>query len=80
MPEHRFPLQLECLTLAVQSTTSMVIPEDLGEDDVTKMILKRASAFLGWAQSTTPTRRINEELRPHPRPIPLGDPTESPVR
>lgn len=81
MPDHKFPLQMECLALAVQSTAVEMSTSDAGEDDHTKMILKRASAFLGWAQGSTPTRTTNPYLRPPRRPADLPtDPLESPVR
>lgn len=86
MPDHRFPLQMEALALAVQSAGKIgELANDDGSEvkyhEMTKLILQRASAFLGWTQSTTPTRKPNEELRPR-RGMPevLGDPTESPVR
>ncbi len=84
MADHKYPLQMEALALAVESMSTMVLPEELGEVDVTKMILTRASAFLGWAQASHPSHREpNPYLRPSPKIMAAmgeGDPLEGPVR
>ncbi len=87
MADHRFPLQMEALALAVQSTKGGIEfarkdGEPMSYDDWTKVILHRASAFVGWAQGSTPSRVPNPNLRPNPKITQdfLGDPIEGPVR
>lgn len=80
MPDHRFPLQMECLALAVQSTGPLALSSN-DPDKETQLVLRRATAFLGWAQSTTPTtRERNKALLPRAFFEPPGDSTESPAR
>lgn len=81
MPDHKYPLQMEALALAVQSTPLTEHYNAEGQsatsDEITQMILRRASAFLGWAQASTPSK----DRPPGPRPLaPLGDAIEGPVR
>jgi hypothetical protein len=69
MSDHKYPLQMECLSLAVAS---------LGPTPDAVAVLARASAFLGWVQATKPTASMGIPSRP--RLAPFGDPLEGPVR
>lgn len=83
MADHRFPLQMEALALAIQSAERPRWVDDSEVNAmVTKAILTRASAFLGWVQATTPSHReANPNLRPPRRIVEaLGEPIEGPAR
>ncbi len=79
MSDHRFPLQMECLALAIQA---MERAEPDPNVTKTAAILTCASTFLGWAQATLPTTKgpVHPDLRPPKRGQPFGAPDESPVR